>query len=289
MHTSDRFEYATEQDCYLNYCLWPYKPVSPAVNKYRSVNLLYHAFTVADLDERAFEIVEAIRDGIGMFRTVWGTKLIGGRLAWEFYFYDYRRRERSVSISSMIDILAPFTACSIPINENINYFMFSLDIDQALVQGARSLDLVHMYVGNAGSTVSSGICYSLTRQSTCLENLYYFFDAQSMLEQVIDKVGESVFVDEGAMPMDKLVWPELRACKTICIANKQTNDTIYFAGVNVDQLLIFFDRVGYPAEIVDFVRANRANLDHLLFDVGYDYRTHGDTVDIIKSGYYGLF
>jgi hypothetical protein len=89
--------------------------------------------------------------------------------------------------------------------------------------------------------------------------------------------------------MDNLLWPELCDCHTICVANKQHNDTVYFAGVNVDQLLLFFDRVGYPAEIVDFVRANRGDLDHLLYDVGYDYRTRADEVEIIKSGYYGIF
>ena len=59
--------------------------------------------------------------------------------------------------------------------------------------------------------------------------------------------------------------------------------------MNVDQLLIFFDRIGYPGELVEFTRANRGQLDHLLYDVGFDYRTHGTEVEIIKSGFYGVF
>ena len=289
MHVSDRFEYVTEQDSYRNYCLWPYVPVNRAVDKFRSLNLLYHAFDVAGMDERVFDFVEAIRDGIGSFRTVWGTKLIKDRLAWEFYFYDYGRRERKISISRLIEILAPFTLCSVSVNENINYFMFSFDVDQELITSARPLDVVHMYLGNAGSTVSSGISYALRQQSSSLENLYYFFEVPAMLQQVMDKVGDSAYVDETAIPMDSLVWPELRECRTICVANKQHNDTIYFAGINVDQLLLFFSRTGYPTEIIDFVRTNRADLDHLLYDVGYDYRTTGNEVEIIKSGYYGVF
>jgi hypothetical protein len=30
-------------------------------------------------------------------------------------------------------------------------------------------------------------------------------------------------------------------------------------------------------------------LDHLLFDVGIDYRGHGDTVQVLKTGYFGVF
>ncbi len=289
MHINDRFEYITEKDLYHNYCLWPYLPVTASIDKFRSINLLYHAFDVAEIDHRIFDFVEAIRDGIGSFRTVWGTKLINNNLAWEFYFYDYGRRVRELSISRLIKILAPFTHCSVSVNENINYFMFSFDVDQELITGARQLDIVHMYLGNAGSTVSSGISYALSQQSSRLENLYYFFEVPSMLQQVMDKVGDSAYVDEAAIPMDFLVWPELRSCTTICVANKQSNDTIYFSGCTVDQLLYFLIRIGYPSKIIDFVQSNRNNLDHLLYDVGYDYRTKGDKVEIVKSGYYGIF
>jgi hypothetical protein len=137
--------------------------------------------------------------------------------------------------------------------------------------------------------VSSGICYALSAAETRLENFYFFFDADTMLEQAAEKIGDSAYVDETLMPMDRLLWPELTGCQTICVANKQHNDTVYFAGVNVDQLLFFFDRVGYPADIVDFVRDNRDELDHLRYDVGFDYRTHGGEVEILKSGYYGIF
>jgi hypothetical protein len=289
MEIVDRFEYATASDPYRNYCLWQYSPVAPAEDKFRAVNLLYHSFDVAGIDGRAFDFVEGIRSEIGMFRTVWGAKLIDRRLAWEFYFYDYARRDREVSISRVAAAIEPFSRCTVPVNESLNYFMFSIDVDEALVTGGRPLDTVHMYVGNPGSTVSSGICYALGEEETRLENLYYFFDAKTMLQAAADKIGDSAWVDETRMPMERLLWPELCDCHTICVANKQHNDTVYFAGVDVDQLLLFFDRIGYPAAIVDFVRANRDNLDHLLYDVGFDYRTRGREVEVIKSGYYGVF
>jgi hypothetical protein len=83
--------------------------------------------------------------------------------------------------------------------------------------------------------------------------------------------------------------PELRRCQTICLANKQSHDCIYFSGVDVDQLLWFLDWLRYPPAVTEFVRTNRSNLDHLLFDVGFDYRMVGDRLQVLKSGYYGVF
>src|SRR3954454_20697594 len=93
------FEYATTDDPALNYCLWDYSHAAPAEDKFRSINLLFESFEYAGLGGRAFDMVDAIRDRIGLFRTVFGIKFLGDRLAWEFYFYDYARRQRDVSIS----------------------------------------------------------------------------------------------------------------------------------------------------------------------------------------------
>ena len=62
------------------------------------------------------------------------------------------------------------------------------------------------------------------------------------------------------MDIDRILRPELRDCNTICVANKQRNDTAYFSGVNVDQLLFFLKLLKYPPAIVGFVEENRGNL-----------------------------
>ena len=48
-------------------------------------------------------------------------------------------------------------------------------------------------------------------------------------------------------------------------------------------------RMDYPEELISFVDENRVKLDHLQFDVGYDYKMEGDKLEILKSGYYGIF
>lgn len=289
MAARDRFEYATRDDPALNYCLWSYAPVAPSEDKFRSINLLLQSFDCAGLDDGACAIIDAIRDGIGPFRTVFGVKLIDGRLAWELYFYDYARRERSVSMTRVLDAIRPLAACPVRPNENLPYFMFSLDLDDALARGRRDLDVIHMYIGNPGSSVSSGIAYALTPAGPRLENFYFFFDADSQMREIARKVASSAWFDETALPLDAVLWPELRRCRTICVANKQTHDCIYFSGVDVGQLLWFLERLGYPAPIVDFVRENRCRLDHLLFDVGFDYRVEDGRLQVLKSGYYGVF
>jgi len=289
MKAAERYEYTTSWDPSLNYCLWEYSPAVPAEDKFRSVNLLFQSFDHAGVDARALDIVDAIREAIGPFRTVFGVKQLEDRLAWEFYFYDYKRRQREVSISRVLDAIRPLARCDVKVNENLPYFMFSLDLDADLAGGRRDIDVVHMYVGNPGSTVSSGIAYALRAQDTTLENFYFFFDAANQLADASKKICSSAHFDDTSMPVEAVLVPELRTCKTICVANKQTHDCVYFSGIDVHQLLFFLERLRYPDAIVSFVRQNRANLDHLRFDVGFDYRMAAGRLAILKSGYYGVF
>lgn len=282
-------ELATPQDQYFNYCWWNYTPIASTANKLRPVTLLFHSFAVAQMDERARELVNALRQALGLFRTVFGVKFIDGGLAWEFYFYDYKRRERDVSIKRVLNALTPFARCEITPNEQLPYFMFSIDIDSQLVRGSRDLDVIHMYLGSPGSTVSSGVAYGVREHSVELENFYFFFDARKQLADAAAKIACSPWFDGSRLHIDQVLWPQLRNCHTICIANKRNNDTAYFSGVNVTQLLFFLKTIGYPERIVRFVEENQPRLDHLLYDVGFDYVTDGDRIRIVKSGYYGVF
>ena len=189
----------------------------------------------------------------------------------------------------MLDAIRPWMPCDVVPNEALPYFMFSLDLSNDLVTRRRSLDVVHMYVGHPSNTVSTGIAYGVRADSTTLENFYFFFNAERELSQVAAKVVSSAVFDETKVPLDQVLVPQLVKCTTICVANKQTHDCIYFSGVNVDQLLWFLIKLSYPPAVIAFVQDNRADLDHLLFDVGFDYRFEHGTLRILKSGYYGVF
>lgn len=285
----DRLETTTSGDAFIDYCAWEYAPPCAREGKFRSVNLLFHSFEVLGMGERAFAFVAALREAFGVGRTVWGMKLREGEIAWEFYFYDYRRREREGSISRFLEVLRAFTSCRVQPDEGIPYFMFSVDVDDALLSGRRPLEEVHMYIGNPGSRVSSGICYSVTPCGRRLENFYFFFDRERDQKDAMAKAACSAHVDAAKISAEAVFRPELLPCRTLCLANKQENDCIYFSRVNVDQLIFFLRENAYPAELISFVETHRSRLDHLLYDVGFDYRMENGELRVLKSGYYGFF
>jgi hypothetical protein len=285
----DRFETVGKEDRFYDFCLWEYKPRKPVTGKFRPVNLLFHSFHITDMPEDAFNLVATIRECIGDSRTVWGIKNIENRIRWELYFYDYRRLERSRSITRLLDIIRPLIKCEVKANENLHYFMFSIDITKELILREKELDEIHMYIGNPGSTVSSGICYSLSGGLTRLENFYFFFDAKKEAEDILDKIICSSCVDFTLIDINEILLPALKNCKVIVIANKQYNDSIYYSGIDINQLILFLKSMDYPERLVSFIEENRLPLDHLMFDAGFDYRMEEKKLKIIKSGYYGIF
>lgn len=287
--TTSRLEYADADETFYDFCLWEYAPIRPHVGKLRPSSILLHSFDSTGMDERVFGFVDAIRSGFGASNTVWGIKKRGDRIVWELYFYDYRLTERERSVAKFLEIIRPFAACNVTVDENLPYFMFSIDVDERLVTGSRDLDEIHAYLGNAGSTVSSGIAYSMKREGTRLENLYYFFDAEQQMEQIVRKASCSAHLGGGSIDLDLVLWPELCDCSVIVVANKQGNDSVYFSRIDVDQLILFLERLDYPEELRGFVETHRDQLDHLLYDVGFDYRMEGGDLVILKSGYYGTF
>ncbi len=282
-------EHATAQDRLYDFCLWEYAPAAPCAGKLRSASLLWRSFELHDVGQRGTDLVQAIRSGFGDSRTVWGIKQEGGRISWEFYFYDYAREQRARSITGLLQIVKPWIACEVEANEGRPYFMFSIDLDRELIAGSKPLDEVQMYIGNIGSSVSSGICYALTRSQTRMKNLYFFFDPGTEMEDIVGKATSSAYLDPASLDIDCVLWPELLDCQTIVVANKQDRDGVYFSRIKIDQLLLFLERMRYPAEQILFVRQNRSSLDHMLYDVGLDYRMEGGKLNIVKSAYYGVF
>ena len=282
-------EYASGQEAQYDFCLWEYRALVPSAGKLRSINLLANSFEAAGLGKRAFEIVGAIRKGLGDSRSVWGIKQEDGRLSWEFYFYDYARLERERSIPRLLELIGPWIGCDVKTSERQPYFMFSIDLDRALLLEGKPLEEIQMYIGNIGSAISSGICYEVTREQTRLKNLYFFFDAQRETDNIVGKLTSSVHLDVNEFDLNAVLWPELRDCQTIVVANKQQRDGVYFSRINVGQLLYFMNRMRYPQEHVAFIEQNRGSLDHMLYDVGFDYCVENGSLKIVKSAYYGVF
>src|SRR5579872_378898 len=282
-------EYVAPEDPYLDFCLWPYPPPVVSGRKLRSISLLALSFEICGVAGPGRRVVEALQQAVGPFTTVWGLKWVDGVMRWELYFYDYRRLERERSITRVLDALRPIVPCDVTPDEGRPYFMFSLDLTVPMLRGQNALEEVHVYVGNVGSTVSSGICYSATRHGTTLENIYFFFDAAREMEQIVGKMCCSAHLDLAGVDVDAILWPELKDCQTIVVANKRFSDGIYFSRIDVDQLRVALKRFDYPQPLVAFVDKHRDELDHLKYDVGFDYRLEGGRLRFLKSGFYGIF
>jgi len=282
-------ELAAGQEPQYDFCLWEYQPPAPSDGKLRSVNLLLRTFEQQGLGSRAVDVVGAIRGGLGNSRSVWGVKQEGGAISWEFYFYDYDRQQRTRSIPRVLELIRPWVPCAVHTSERQPYFMFSIDLGRGQLADGRPLDEIQMYIGNIGGTVSSGICYAVTRAETRLKNFYFFFDARTEMENIVGKLTSSAYLDLPGLDFDAILWPELRDCQIIVVSNKQQRDGVYFSRITVDQLLFFLKRLRYPQEHVSFVERNRDRLDHMLYDVGFDYRVEDGALKIVKSAYYGVF
>ncbi len=274
-------------DHYADYCQWPYDPPAPTFGKLRQSSLLWASLEAAGAHENLFAACRELRRVLGPFRTVYGVKLQGGKLSFEFYFYDYARLERDLSIPNVLAALSPYVRCDLPPVEHRPYFMFSLDLDDAIVTGQSPLAEIDVYIGNPGSTVSSGICYAHRADGLELKNFYFFFDAKAEAEAIADKVQTSAFLDAG-LDLRDILWPELTDCGVVVVANKRRHDGVYFSRIRASQLQRFFHRAGWPPALTTLFDAEIGRLDHLLYDVGVDYAVENGRVVVLKSAFYGL-
>lgn len=294
--TNEIIELARDGDAYRDYCLWDYEPVAPTAGKLRSSTLLWQSFAAASAPARLRRIVEALRRALGPFNTVWGVKQAGGRLTWELYFYDYERLQRTVSIERVLAVIEPWLETSLRLSPGRPYFMFSIDLDPAPVEGdigghvegRARLDEISVYLGNPGSAVSSGLCYSLTHSGLRLDNLYNFFDARAERDDILAKVAASLHLDLAGFEPDLVLMPQLVDCGVVVVANKKACDGVYFSRIRIDQLIWFCRRFDWPRPIAGFLEAHRDRLDHMLYDVGIDYTMIDGRIEITKTAFYGV-
>ncbi|MFA8440327.1 MAG: hypothetical protein ACEPO0_00545 [Yoonia sp.] len=271
-----------------DYCLWDFQmPVAPAAGALRTSALLYQSFAVAGITDKMRPVMQAIQDRWGKFNTVWGVKCADGQMSWEFYFYDYTRDGRAHGVSDFIDATQGLITCDVTPQDALPYFMFSVELTADNLNGA-PLDQIDLYMGNPGSTVSSGICYGLRNEGLEMRNFYFFFNAATERQQITDKITESVHFPYKTVDLDTLLWPEMAGVETIVVANKRFRDSIYFSRIRASQMLGFIEKLGFPNGVSDHLRDNQHLFDHHLFDVGWDFDYVDGQIHPVKGSYYGL-
>lgn len=279
----DKLEYTSDNEEFFDFCHDRYIPEKPFAGKLRSINLLLFCFEYTGCTQPFYDLVYLIRDKIGLKKTVWGIKYIDNSFVYELYFYNSRvgERERTIFLSRLLDIIKPYYRCDIKVDENVPYFMFSIDLFPGFYE--QKIEGVHSYIER--------FSYFLSETGMKLENHYSFYkpDNKNKKEKLAFDLVYSAFVDYSVVKFNEVMLPELTSCKLICRSHKAENDGIYFCGLNIDQFLFFLRKFNYPQPFVSFVEDNREKLDHLQYDVGFDYKMEDSKLKIIKSGYYGTF
>lgn len=279
--------WAKPGDRLADFCLWPYEPLAPLTGRLRSEAVMWAALALDPHGHHLGAVADALVAGLGRGQTVWGLKQVGDRLTWEFYFYDYARLERSVSLERVLAILGPFAPSDLFVAADRPYFMVSIDLDPAALAVRAPIEEVSLYVGNPGSEVSSGLSYRLTRQGLQFANLYHFFDTARHDAEVRQKLVTSIHLPADPQLADRLLAPGLRGEVTV-VANKRASDGLYHSRVRAPQLADFLRLHDYPAALVQFVRSHLGRLDHLYFDLGLDYAMVEGEVRVLKTAIYGL-
>lgn len=280
------FERAEKDSRFFDYCHYEYHP-SDYVDKFTSMNLLLNSFEHSGCDDRFTALIAAIRNAIGLDNTVWGVKNNGAEgkaeLKWEFYFYNYKKRNPDITVTKVLDAIRPIVRSNIKMNEKLPYFMFSIDITKDL----DDINCVHLYF--PGCDRDGGQCYNYSNSGVFLENSYLFFDAKTELAKVANKIKNTPIIDFTTINPRKILRPEYAKCYTICVSNKKTADCIYYSRIDVDLFKKFLIEFDYPKDIIDFISAHYDDVKHLLTDVGFDYFLKDGKLKIHKSGYYGTF
>jgi hypothetical protein len=274
-------ESVNHDDQFFDYCHYQYAPVGSTTGKLRSSSLLFHSFAVQSLEPEFFPVVKAIRAKIGENNTVWGIKQINGRLVHEFYFYNatWEPKDRLSSVAGILEAIAPYYHCNVRPNEQFPYFMFSLDFQPGFSR--QKIPGIHLYIGS--------FAYYCNGNGMALENHYSFYSPGPESGKIYKDVWKSAFVDYSTVNIQEVLIPELLSCKSICRSHKPHNDGIYYSGISLAQFQFFLEKFQYPEPIIGWVNNHQDRLDHLQYDIGFDYTMENGQIKILKSGYYGVF
>ena len=282
-------EHAAPEDRYADYCLWDYPPVTPPAGKLRCANLLWRAIDASGGGPHLKAACMALREKLGPFRTVFGVKKIAGRLSYEFYFYDYARLERDVSITRILKSCRPSWTCPLQLlgRPALLYVLDRSRRGHHQPDGGRSTPSTSM---SAIPAVPSLRAFATSFRRPACVSLIFIFSSMPARKWTRSprKWPVPSHHDLRGLPISAILRPELLDCEVVVVANKKFNDGIYFSQIKIDPLIEFLERESFPAELVAFAKEHRNGLDHMLYDVGIDYAVEGGAVKVLKTAFYGL-
>jgi hypothetical protein len=269
-------------DRFHDYVLGEYAPPAPHEGKLRSVSLLLSSFAWLGVLGEGRALVERVRGALGPFRTVWGIKHAEGRgiTGWELYFYDFERAHADLAIARVREALAPVLVIDAEEPRPLPWHMWSVEVGpEHLRREARAG--IDVYVDMRS--------YKVKGSTFTFENVYTFHDPRADIDAVLHRLRSSVHFDERRGDLGALMPPSLFRCGRLCVANKRSADAMYFSRIGSAAARAFVAARGYPEGVVTFFDKHSSELDHLLWDVGLDFRGDTGPLRVTKTSIYGSF
>lgn len=269
-------------DRFHDYVLGEYAPLAPPSGKLRSVSLLLSSFAWLGVGAEGAALVERVRGALGPFRTVWGIKFAPSRgiTGWELYFYDFERAHADLAIPRVRAALAPVLAIDAEEPRPLPWHMWSVEVGPAHLRGEAAAP-VDVYIDMRS--------YKVQGRSYSFENVYTFHDPRADVDAVLHRLRSSVHFDERRGDLGALMPPSLFRCGRLCVANKRSADALYFSRVPGAAARAFAAAHGHPPEVAAFLDSHAPELDHLLWDVGLDFRGDAGPLQVTKTSLYGSF
>ncbi|MEZ4298042.1 MAG: hypothetical protein R3B70_24000 [Polyangiaceae bacterium] len=129
--------------------------------------------------------------------------------------------------------------------------------------------------------------YKVRGSSYAFENVYTFHDPRADIDTVLHRLRSSVHFDERRDNLGALMPPSLFRCGRLCVANKRSADALYFSRIPTPAARAFLAQHGSPPSLIAFFDTHASELDHLLWDVGLDFRGDDGPLRVTKTSIYG--
>lgn len=275
-----------------DYILSAYEPVRPLAGRLASETVLRCFLRQSLLFDAAWPVVRRVRELLGPGETVWGIKRgPDASPQIELYFYNEEGAARlpQKSVGALVSGLQPVLEIDSRLDESIDYFMCSLEIDQQVLSSGRSPGFRIYRKGNRHTVGYDGISYLVTGSELIQENVYLFYRMPDELSEVRERLDASPRAGSTAQRRE-LLDPNLCDCYSICFAHKRFTDALYFSRIDTQQLIAAL-RARWPGPLADAIAASAEELAHLRWDLGYDFTapaTDLSAASVQKIGLYGF-
>ncbi len=287
-------ETCSRSEAHYDYTLRPYTTSEDPQGRLRSTTLLYQLLAGSQQKEAWQRLIASLRNGLGLHRTIWGIKLVEGRLGAELYFYfrtlSSARAHREpteaipepITFAQVAAALAPSLRILPTYPAHAPAIMVSVDVnDEVLASGG--IHELHVYL-------RSGLSWDVRVDSIEHANHYTFFELSEIdrLRALVEHQANGLLhASACGVNIAPLLLPRLYSCRTLCLAAKRRTDGIYFAGIDTTQLRWFMEHFEWPVSTQSFLAAHAGDFAHVRWDVGLDFVAADGALHWVKQGVYG--